>query len=131
MHTLLQGGVFIIEIEALLLAVRSAGIARQDVYKFLRDQPWQFPLDGRAKSNQLHRIFGEKRTSKEDPDKVKCSCSEALGVYTLLRFFFESAVGGSADHSKPLESFRAVCRVLDSGGLICSVLRSKRLCCSL
>ena len=44
------------------------------------------------KSKGLHRIFDAKRASKEKgaEGKVKCSCSEGLGVYGLLRLTGEA-----------------------------------------
>jgi hypothetical protein len=114
MHTLLQGGVLNEEVEALLMEARSFGISRRAIQEFLRDQSWQFPQNSKAKAKQLHRIFDEKRQSDQQPDKVKCSCAEALGVYGLLRFFLESAIGDEPGLHSHMTSFRALCGVLDT-----------------
>jgi hypothetical protein len=114
MHTLLQGGVLNEEVEALLTEAGPYGISRQTIQEFLRDESWQFPQSSRAKARQLHRIFDEKRQSATDPGRLKCSCAEALGVYGLLRFFLESAIGHEPGLHSHITSFRALCGVLDT-----------------
>jgi hypothetical protein len=114
MHTMLQGGVLNEEIEALLTEAGAFGISRRSIQEFLKDQSWQFPQCSKAKAKQLHRIFDEKRQSDTQPDKVKCSCAEALGVYGLLRFFLETAIGDEAGLHNHMASFRALCGVLDT-----------------
>ncbi len=84
-HTLFQGGVFITEVEGFLKAAKNCGITRQGIQDFLRDESWTFPACRRGQSKALHRIFDDRRRSATEPDKVKCSCAEALGVYSLLR----------------------------------------------
>lgn len=83
-HTLLQNGIFHAEVEAVLKLAGNFGIARTSIQDFLREN-WSFPHVVNAKGKQLHRIFDEKRRSAAEPDKLKCSCAEALGVYMLLR----------------------------------------------
>jgi hypothetical protein len=107
MHTLLQGGVLNEEIEALLTEAGAFGISRRSIQEFLREPSWRFPQCSKAKAKQLHRIFDEKRQSDTQPDKVKCSCAEALGVYGLLRFFLETAIGDEAGLHNHMASFRA------------------------
>ena len=53
-----------------------------------------FPSVGRRKAQELHRVFDEHRLSDKNPDKIKCSCAEALGLYGLLRHFFETRTAG-------------------------------------
>ncbi len=114
MHTFLQGGVLNEEVEAMMTEAGRFGISRRAIQEFLRDQSWQFPQNSKAKAKQLHRIFDEKRQSDQQPDKVKCSCAEALGVYGLLRFFLESAIGDEPGLHSHMTSFRALCGVLDT-----------------
>ncbi len=114
MHTFLQGGVLNEEVEAIMIDAGAFGISRRAIQEFLRDQSWQFPQCSKAKARQLHRIFDEKRQSDQQPDKVKCSCAEALGVYGLLRFFLESAIGDEPGLQSHMTSFRALCGVLDA-----------------
>jgi hypothetical protein len=114
MHTLLQGGVLNEEIEALLAEAGAFGISRRAIQAFLKDQSWQFPQCSTAKARQLHRIFDEKRQSTTDPNRLKCSCAEALGVYGLLRLFLESAIADEPRLHSHMSSFRALCSVLDT-----------------
>ena len=114
MHTLLQGGVLHAEVEALLTEASAFGITRRAIQVFLRDESWQFPQCSRAKAKQLHRIFDEERHSATEPDRLKCSCAEALGVYGLLRFFLESAIGDEAGLHNHMISFRGFRRVLET-----------------
>ena len=46
-------------------------------------------------------------------DKVKASCSEMLGLYGLLRYFFELHIGDHAAVRVEFRSFLAACKVLD------------------
>ena len=84
-HTFLQHGVFTVEVEALLPCVRAFGVTRNDIQAFLRDERWCFPQFTRSKQTQLHKIFDQKRVSDTAPTKLKCSCSELVGVYGMLR----------------------------------------------
>ncbi len=114
MHTLLQGSVLNEEVEALMAEAGTFVITRRAIQEFLRDQSWRFPQCSRAKSKELHRIFDEKRQSEKEPDKLRCSCAEALGVYGLLRFSLETAIGDEAGLHNHMASFRALCGVLDT-----------------
>ncbi len=62
-------------------ACQPLGISRQDICAFLRDKAWMFPSVGRRKAQELHRVFDEHRLSATNPDKLKCNCAEALGLY--------------------------------------------------
>jgi hypothetical protein len=108
MHTFLQGGVLNEEVEAMMTEAGRFGISRRAIQEFLRDQSWRFPQCSKAKAKQLHRIFDEKRQSDKEPNKVKCSCAEALGVYGLLRFFLETAIGDEVGLHNHMASFRAL-----------------------
>ena len=81
-HTFLQGGVFIVEVEALM---HDARIDRRVLQTFLKDTAWLFPWSCKHKMSDVHRVFSEHRQSSTDAGKVKCSCSEALSLYGLLR----------------------------------------------
>jgi len=43
------------------------------------------PQCAKVKMSMAHRVFDERRRGAADPDKLKCSCAEALCVYGLLR----------------------------------------------
>lgn len=87
-HTLLQHGVLVVEIDCLLLRCSGVGISRQTIKMFLEDEAWVFPHFNAKHQRQMHRMFDERRASKEHPDKLRCTCSELLGAYGMLRFAF-------------------------------------------
>ena len=64
--------------------------------------------------NSCTAFVDEKRQSDTAPDKLKCSCAEALGVYGLLRLFLETAISDQAELHNHMASFRALCGVLDT-----------------
>jgi hypothetical protein len=86
-HTLLQDGSFTIEVFHMLKACK---IANSTVEAFLKDPLWKFPAASSSKSRRLHTVFNSYRSSSShEADKLKCSASEALGLYGLLRHFIE------------------------------------------
>jgi len=87
-HTLLQHGVLNLEIQGLLACCSDSGVNRETVEAFLKDETWVFPSATSVKQRQLHRIFDVHRVSKDNPDHVRCTCSELMGVYGLLRLTF-------------------------------------------
>lgn len=109
-HSALQGGTLTTEVEAMIAA---SGTLRDELQKFLADSRWEFPHRMAVKGRSLHRIFDLRRVASDEPDKVKATCSELLGVYGLLRFFFELKLGASVEHEKQLQSFNAACKVVD------------------
>jgi hypothetical protein len=86
-HNCLQDGVFSVECLAFLKACEPLGITRGQIQAFLADEGWVFPSCSKSKARQLHRVFDAHRQSDKEPDKVKASCSEMLGLYGLLRYF--------------------------------------------
>ena len=71
---------------------RIAGVTRKAIQGFLADKAWRFPSSSKVKAQALHRIFDEKRVSKEkSQNHAKCSCSEAIGVYGMLRLMGETS----------------------------------------
>ncbi len=109
-HSMLQGGVVNAEVEAL---VQATGITHEELQTFLRDAAWQYPQWRRQKSKELHRVFDERRCSKEDAFKVHASCSELLGLYGMLRFFVELKLGAVPETTEHLESLNKMCDVMD------------------
>ncbi len=69
------------------------------------------PRRNLEKSRLLHRIFDSRRSA--DDGKTKASCSELLGVYGLLRFYFEMHLHGRLDSDACLRSFTCVCSAID------------------
>jgi hypothetical protein len=85
MHALLQDGVMNDEISALLAAAQPHGYNKRDLEHWLADKAWNFPAMHTQKSVALHRVFSERRESEKDPQKVKATASELLGVYSMLQ----------------------------------------------
>jgi hypothetical protein len=112
-HNCLQDGVFNAECMAFLKACEPLGITRGGIQAFLADEGWVFPATSKGKARQLHRVFDTHRQSDKEPDKVKASCSEMLGLYGLLRYYFELHVGDNAAVRVEFRSFLAACKVLD------------------
>lgn len=109
-HSALQGGVLTAEVEAMLMAT---GVSRGELQSFLQSSKWEYPHHSTAKARALHRIFDFRRVSADDPQKIRATCSELLGVYGLLRFFFELKLGRLPEHETQLQSFNAACEVID------------------
>jgi hypothetical protein len=112
-HTLLQDGVFTIEAQCLLHVCNGFGITREQVQVFLKDTEWCFPSVSKSKAAQLHRVFDPRRQSENNEDRLKCSASELLGLYGMLRHFIELHVPELPELAPYRASFDAVCRVLD------------------
>lgn len=92
-HTLLQDGVFTSEVSVLLQACGQLEVGRREIEVFMADDEWRFPAFSAVKARNLHRVFSQFRISAADPDKIKCNCSELLGLYGMLRYFVETQVG--------------------------------------
>lgn len=113
-HNLLQGGVLVAEAEAILAASDAAGqCSREELRQTLADKNWHFSSHNRAKTKGLHHVFDPRRTADDNPTRIKASCQEMLGLYGLLRFFFCVKLEGVSDLANELQSFKALCKVLD------------------
>ncbi len=84
-HTLLQHGVFTMEVEGFLQAAVPFGLSRGQIQDFLKDPAWRYQQFQMSKQRLLHRIFDERRAASDDKRHVKCTCAELMGVYGMLR----------------------------------------------
>jgi hypothetical protein len=109
-HSALQNGVLNCEVEALLLAT---AVTRAELQTFLASPQWQFPEFTKQKSRLLHRVFDARRVASEEPDKVKASCSELLGLYGMLRMFFHLKFAEVPAFERHLASFNQLCKCID------------------
>ena len=106
---MLQDGAFTTEA---WLFLKARGIQPSDVCVFLKDPGWHFPAVNRDKGKGLYRVFDEYRTSSSDEaGKLKCSASELLSLYGLIRHYAETRVVDEASAAR--QSFMAACNVLD------------------
>lgn len=113
-HTFLQDGTFTVEAFEFLRSAEAHGVRASDIRTFLKDESWSFPAASRAKAKVLHRVFDEYRSqSSQEAEKLKCTASELLGLYGLLRHFIETRVGDHADLAAKRASFQAACSCLD------------------
>ena len=87
-HTMLQHGVLVVESECMLSRCSGIGINRETIRMFLKDEAWIFPHASARQQRQLHRIFDERRASDQNSDQLRCTCSELLGAYGMLRLVF-------------------------------------------
>ena len=110
-HTALQDGTINQEIVALLdFCQAEQGIGYQHLEAYMR-WSWNFPAATRTKSRLLYQVFCSYRSS--DQEKMKCSASELLGLYGLLRHFCETRVHNTPAIRPMLESFFAACKTID------------------
>ena len=110
-HSALQAGTFAAEVDAFLAAT---AVPRADIHGFLANSEWQYPGCTRQKSKNLHHVFDSHRAkNSEEAGVVKASCSELLGLYGILRVFFELRFAGVEEFEKHLESLCEACSVLD------------------
>jgi hypothetical protein len=131
-HTVFQGGVFSVEAQLFLTEIATIGIERVQVQTFLGDDRWSFPRFTKVKASQLHRIFDPRRESSDNPNKVKGTASELLGLYGLLRHFVEVYVADEPAIRTQRQSFDALCEWLDllidvKRGLVSPLLGAPRL----
>lgn len=112
-----------VEIQLLLSSCEPFGLTREQVKTDLADDSWRFPSQVRAKSKQLHRIFDPYRESSVDSEKLKCSASELLGLYQLLRWIVATRLDRIPALQPKLSSFDAACTVIE---LISEIKRGAR-----
>ena len=109
-HTMLQDGVLSEETYRLIQSVSTFGIDMGMLQRFMQED-WKYPAF-HAKNRYLHQMFDTRR----DPEQthLKCSCSELLAAYGLVRHFAETRVpAGSEEVAPALDSFQACCHIMD------------------
>jgi hypothetical protein len=117
MHTALSDGT--LSLEAFLIVAtceKKIGVGMVQLDQYFR-LDWQFPKALQQKSRYLYSVWNANRKSEH---KLKCSCSELLGLYKLLLHFVETRIVGNPAVALEVESFRACCKVVDI------ILRAKR-----
>ena len=109
MHVYVASGIWQLEVMQLLTELQRVGITQAMLHRELQAWHWPERISSRSVSGQ--KIFAK----KQEGDSVKCSASEALSVYTvlrciLIRFLRSGQCRGIEDH---IDSFVKICRVLD------------------
>ena len=87
-HTFCSGGVLNIAMWRLVKAAESMKVATQeDISNFLKE-PWVTQAHRRGHGRKLWVIFGEHwAQSNDDNETIKCSSSELMDLYGLMRYW--------------------------------------------
>ena len=111
-HTMLQDGPMNIDMFLYLQTCQDFLSFAQVEEWLLLD--WKFPAAYASKGHALWRIFCQWRKNGEgEHDKVKCSASELLGCYALVRLLFEVRVPAAPERAAAKESFLLCCKLVD------------------
>ena len=113
MHSALQDGFLTKECSLVVRACRSTGVTFEDLRLYLDDDQWTFPKAIGGKLKALSRVFSSYRVS-EDSDKLKCSASELIGLYAILRHYVETKIAHHHELRAHVSSFQAACEVVDA-----------------
>ncbi|CAE8739399.1 unnamed protein product, partial [Polarella glacialis] len=112
MHCYAVSGVYNMEVGLLLGFLATIGIGYKDVHLFFQGFTWPLHLGSRGASGKT--VF-EKRSALSDV--LKCSASEALSMYGVLRLFLMMHVVPLVDVGsnvwRACQSYFCVCAVLD------------------
>jgi len=109
MHTALQGGFLTVDV---FLALKSCDIPFATMEAYLQTDI-RFPAMHHAKCRELHRVFDSFRErSSKRAQTMRCSCSELLSLYSLLRHFMETKVPEDRAPASQ-RSFFACCECVD------------------
>jgi len=131
-HTCLCDGIVSCEIHLILVAAQEkVGKGFESVALFLKGG-WELPRGRGVTLKSLLAIFDDIRHEySETHEKIKASASELLSVYGLLRHWVLVELRGEDGMADHVESFNAVCEVVDillrakDGGL--STVEASRL----
>lgn len=108
-HNSFQDGVFTTEA---WLFLGASGVESAVIQRFLQGN-WCFPRATRSKGQSLHRVFNSYRSSSSaEAERLKCSASEMMGLYDLLRHFVEVKIT-RVDVAAQRASFYAACECID------------------
>ncbi len=115
MHTLLaRGGVMLVELFALLNAIKAAvdHFSYEMLWAYVQSG-WELPF-GKQKSSSVATCLSPARERAANKNECfRASASEALGVYPIVRYFVEAVVTIDAIHPQR-RSFLALCEIVDS-----------------
>ena len=85
---------------------------KENVERFMK-RDWSFQ-NHNSKGSPDCRIFSAGRRNKdEEHDKLRCSASELLSMYKLLRLWAETEIGDKAEVARERSSFDACCSAID------------------
>ena len=113
-HVFLQDGILTNEAWGVVSAAVHVGVCSQtDVHDFLKEE-WVVPHHRRWHGRALHRVFNSYGArANETHDTIKCSASELLTLYGMLRHYAETRLAQHDELSGKLESFYLACKAVD------------------
>ena len=113
-HTFLADGVVGGEIWALLAAGKMHGLLSQEAVHLFLQEGWQVPWHDPQRNKDLSKLFAENaRKANEEHAAVKCSMSELLGLYALLRHFVEVRAPQDPRIAAAVHNFMLACKDVD------------------
>jgi hypothetical protein len=111
LHSALQDGTINVEAFLLVSACEELGLTTMTDLEAYFKYSWHFPAAFRAKGRSLYQVFDACRCPAQD--RIKCTATEMLGVYGLLRHFVQTRLGNSNEIAAQRSSFEAACKTMD------------------
>ena len=106
MHCFVVNGAFNVEVGALLPSLKAAGLNQTMLHEFLQKHTWPSQIGGKAASGA--NVF-----KKKHEGNLKCSASEALGVYNVIRVFLGKHIAQLQPYRVQVQSYFKLCDALD------------------
>ena len=110
-HCILSGA-FPKEMDLLMSELRKFHLDYEQLGEYV--QLWTWPRRIEAKSVTGKEAFGDRRArSNRSAHSMKCSQTEALSLYAVIRVWLIEVVGPIAELAAPLYSFMCLCDLID------------------
>ena len=106
MHILIVSGVWNHELGALLPKLKQAGFSQADLHEYLQGFKW-------PKQQGSHAASGKNIFRKQQSGHIKCSASEALGVFGVVRLFLSQHMDKFEAIRDEVASYMKLCEVFD------------------
>ena len=106
-HSALQDGMMSTEAFLMVCSLEAAGVPMADLYDFFA-LPFTYPKEYACKRRHLKWVWKQSQNSET---KLRCSCSEMLGLYVMLRHFVEA--NARDDLEDEIASYKAACDCID------------------
>ena len=106
-HSALQDGMMSTEAFLMVCSLEKAGVPMSALQDFF-GLPFTYPKEYACKRRHLKWVWKQSQNSET---KLRCSCSELLSLYVMLRHFVEANAG--EDLQEEVASYRAACDCID------------------
>ena len=106
MHCFIVNGAWNIELGAVLAGLKTAGFNQNMLHNFLQQYTWPSQVGGKSASGV--NVF-----KKKQEGNVKCSASEALGIYNVIKAFISKHISHLDAMRYQIDSYYTLCNVLD------------------